>query len=67
MMLIGEAFAPLGCNTWISTFCPLFDWKVFRRVAVGYQERLEAMEAVDGWLSDGHGLDLTMLATSLEL
>jgi transketolase len=64
MMLIGEAFAALGCNTWISTFCPFFDWKVLRRVAVGYQERLEAMEAADGWLSDGHGLDLTMLATA---
>ena len=54
----------MGCNTWISTFCPFFDWKVLRRVAVGYQERLEAMEAADGWLSDGHGLDLTMLATA---
>jgi transketolase len=64
MMLIGEAFAALGCNTWISTFCPFFDWKVLRRVAVGYQERLEAMAAPDGWLSEGHGLDLTMLATA---
>ncbi|HXK03240.1 MAG TPA: transketolase C-terminal domain-containing protein [Verrucomicrobiae bacterium] len=64
MMLMGEAFAALGCNTWISTFCPFYDWKVLRRVAVGYQERLEAMEAADGWLSEGHGLDLTMLATA---
>jgi len=64
MMLIGEAFAALGCNTWISTFCPFYDWKVLRRVAVGQQERLEAMEAKDGWLSEGHGLDLTMLATA---
>ena len=64
MMLIGEAFAALGCNTWISTFCPFFDWKVLRRVAVGHQERLEAIEAPDGWLSEGHGLDLTMLATA---
>jgi transketolase len=64
MMLIGEAFAALGCNTWISTFCPFFDWKVMRRVAVGHQERQEAMEAADGWLSEGHGLDLTMLATA---
>ena len=64
MMLIGEAFAALGRNTWISTFCPFFDWKVMRRVAVGYQERLEAMEAPDGWLGEGHGLDLTMLATA---
>ena len=64
MMLIGEAFAALGCNTWISTFCPFFDWKVLRRVAVGHQERLEAIEAPNGWLSEGHGLDLTMLATA---
>ena len=35
-----------------------------RRVAVGHQERLEAMAAADGWLSEGHGLDLTMLATA---
>lgn len=61
---IGEAFAALGHQTWISTFCPFFDWKVLRRIAVGYQERLEAMEAPDGWLSEGHGLDLTMLATA---
>jgi transketolase N-terminal domain/subunit/transketolase C-terminal domain/subunit len=64
MMLIGEAFAALGNNVWISTFCPFYDWKVLRRVAVGYQERLEAREAADGWLSEGHGLDLTMLATA---
>jgi transketolase C-terminal domain/subunit len=64
MMLIGEAFAALGYNAWISTFCPFFDWKVMRRIAVGQQERLEAMEMADGWLSEGHGLDLTMLATA---
>jgi transketolase len=64
MMLMGEAFAAIGCNVWISTFCPFYDWKVLRRVAVGYQERLEAIEASDGWLSEGHGLDLTMLATA---
>jgi transketolase len=64
MMGIGEAFAILGCQTWISTFCPFFDWKVMRRIAVGHQERLEAMAAADGWLSEGHGLDLTMLATA---
>ena len=38
--------------------------KVLRRIAVGHQERLEAIEAADGWLSDGHGLDLTLLATA---
>ncbi len=64
MMGIGEAFAALGYQTWISTFCPFFDWKVMRRVAVGHQERLETMAAADGWLSEGHGLDLTMLATA---
>ncbi len=64
MMCIGEAFAALGYQAWISTFCPFFDWKVMRRIAVGHQERLEAMAAADGWLSEGHGLDLTMLATA---
>lgn len=24
---IGEAFAALGYQTWISTFCPFYDWK----------------------------------------
>jgi transketolase C-terminal domain/subunit len=62
MMNIGEAFAVLGCNTWVSTFCPFFDWKVLRRIAVGHQERLESI-AAHGWLSEGHGLDLTFLAT----
>jgi transketolase len=64
MMSIGEAFSALGHNTWISTFCPFYDWKVLRRIAVGHQERMEAIEAPDGWLSDGHGLDLTLLATA---
>jgi transketolase len=64
MMLIGEAFAALGHNTWVSTFCPFFDWKVLRRIAVGAQERQEAIESPDGWLSEGHGLDLTFLATA---
>jgi transketolase len=64
MMALGEAFAVLGFNTWTSTFCPFWDWKVMRRIAVGYQERLEAMATPGGWLSDGHGLDLTMLATA---
>jgi len=63
MMSIGEAFAALGCNAWVSTFCPFFDWKVLRRIAVGQQERLESIASRDGWLSEGHGLDLTFLAT----
>jgi transketolase C-terminal domain/subunit len=64
MMLMGEAFAALGYNAWVSTFCPFFDWKVLRRIAVGHQERLESMQRADGWLSEGHGLDLTFLATA---
>ncbi len=64
MMLMGEAFSALGSNTWVSTFCPFFNWQVLRRTAVGHQERLEAIEAEDGWLSRGHGLDLTYLATA---
>ncbi len=64
MMNIGEAFAVLGHNVWISTFCPFVDWKVLRRIAVGYQERLQSMSANNGWLTEGHGLDLTILATA---
>jgi transketolase len=64
MMCIGEAYAALGYNAWVSTFCPFFDWKVLRRIAVGAQERIESIEATDGWLSRGHGLDLTFLATA---
>jgi transketolase C-terminal domain/subunit len=64
MMLIGEAFAVLGSNAWVSTFCPFFNWQVLRRIAVGQQERLEAMESPEGWLSEGHGVDLTFLATA---
>ncbi|CAN5482485.1 hypothetical protein BH23BAC1_BH23BAC1_37870 [soil metagenome] len=66
MMLIGEAFGILGANTWISTFCPFYDWKVLRRIAVGHQERLEVIEE-KGWLTEGHGLDLTMVATAADL
>ncbi|SEI52573.1 Transketolase [Dyadobacter sp. SG02] len=66
MMLIGEAFAVLGANAWISTFCPFFDWKVLRRIAVGHQERLEVI-AANGWLSEGHGIDLTLVATAADL
>lgn len=64
MMLMAEAFGALGYNAWCSTFCPFFNWQVLRRIAVGYQERLEAIEAKDGWLSEGHGLDITFLATA---
>jgi transketolase len=64
MMALGEAFAALGYNAWTSTFCPFWDWKVMRRIAVGHQERLESIASPEGWLSKGHGLDLTMLATA---
>jgi transketolase C-terminal domain/subunit len=64
MMLMAEAFAALGRNTWCSTFCPFFNWQVLRRIAVGHQERLESIAAKEGWLSEGHGLDLTFLATA---
>ena len=67
MLGIGEAYAIHGCNTWVSTFCPFFDWKVMRRVAVGHQERLETIASPNGWLADGHGLDVTMLATAANL
>jgi len=67
MMLLGEAFAILGANVWVSTFCPFFDWKVMRRIAVGQQERLEVIAGKNGWLSEGHGLDLTMVATAADL
>lgn len=67
MMLLGEAFAILGNNTWVSTFCPFFDWKVMRRIAVGHQERLEIIADKNGWLSEGHGIDLTMVATAADL
>jgi transketolase C-terminal domain/subunit len=64
MMLLAEGFAALGYNAWCSTFCPFFNWQVMRRIAVGHQERLEAIAAKDGWLSEGHGLDITFLATA---
>ncbi|MDR1625125.1 MAG: transketolase [Spirochaetia bacterium] len=67
MMCIGESFAALGYNAWVSTFAPFFDWKVLRRIAVSQQERLEAAEMKDGWLAEGHGLDLTFLATSPDI
>ncbi len=67
MMNIGEAFASVGKNVWVSTFCPFFDWRVMRRIAVSYQERLEAMETEGGWLTEGHGLDLTFVATAPDM
>jgi len=66
MMNIGEALAVLGYNTWVSTFCPFFDWRVMRRIAIGCQERAEVIES-GGWLSEGHNLDLVFLATAPNL
>ena len=64
MMNMGEAFAALGYNVWVSTFCPFFDWRAMRRIAIGSQERQESIASVDGWLNRGHGLDLTFVATA---
>ena len=64
MMNLGEAFAVLGGNVFVSTFCPFFDWKVLRRIAVGYQERMEDIASGKGWLNEGHGLDLCFVATA---
>ena len=66
MMALGEAFAALGYNAWTSTFCPFWDWKVMRRIAVGHQERMESIAAADGWLSEGHGLDRTRALEGIE-
>ena len=63
MACVGEAFAVLGYNTWVSTFCPFFDWRVMRRIAINWQERDEAIRA-GSWLAEGHNLDLVYLATA---
>jgi transketolase len=63
MMCIGEAFAVLGYNTWVSTFCPFFDWRMMRRIAINWQERQEAIGS-ESWLSEGHNLDMVFLATA---
>jgi transketolase len=67
MMNIGEGFAALGHNVWVSTFAPFFNWQVFRRIAVSYQERMEDIESKAGWLAAGHGLDITFLSTAPNL
>jgi transketolase N-terminal domain/subunit/transketolase C-terminal domain/subunit len=64
MMCIGEAYAAMGYNVWVSTFCPFFNYNVLRRIAISHQERLEVMASDHGWLSAGHGLDLVFLATA---
>ena len=67
MMNIAEAYAVSGYNVWTSTFCPFFNWQVMRRIAVGQQERMEDIESRSGWLNEGHGLDITFLATASNL
>jgi transketolase C-terminal domain/subunit len=67
MMNIAEGFAALGYNAWTSTFAPFFNWQVLRRIAISYQERIEAIEDRDGWLNAGHGLDITFLSTAPNL
>lgn len=65
MMCVAEALASEGANVWTSTFSPFFDQRAFRRIAVSYQERKEAIE--NGWLNEGHNLDITFMATSANL
>lgn len=67
MMCMAEALAASGANVWTSTFGPFFNWQAFRRIAVSYQERQEVIEAPDGWLSEGHNLDITFLSTNSNL
>lgn len=66
MMCVAEAFASEGANVFTSTFSPFFDQRALRRIAVSYQERQEAIDA-GSWLSEGHNLDITFLATSANL
>jgi transketolase len=64
MMNIAEAYAVTGHNVWISTFCPFFDWKVLRRIAISYQELKEVIDSKGGWLTPGHNLNITFIATA---
>jgi len=67
MMCIAEGLAACGCNVWVSTFGPFFNWQALRRIAISYQERMESIETPDGWLSEGHNLDITFLSTASNL
>ncbi len=67
MMCMAEALASEGGNVWVSTFAPFFDWQAFRRIAVSYQERMETIAQADGWLNEGHNLDITFIATAANL
>lgn len=61
---VAEAFAAKGYNVWHSTFGVFYDWRVLRRITVSQQERLENIAREDGWLSEGHGLDITLFSTA---
>jgi transketolase len=67
MMCMAEALATEGANVWVSTFGPFFDWRAFRRIAVGFQERKEIIEEGSGWLSEGYNADITCVATAANL
>jgi transketolase C-terminal domain/subunit len=67
MMNIGEAYAVMGYNVWTSTFCPFWDWRVMRRIAISFQERKETIANPDGWLSEGHNLDIVFMATAADI
>jgi transketolase len=67
MMNIGEAYAVMGYNVWTSTFCPFWDWRVMRRIAISFQERKETISKADGWLSAGHNLDIVFMATAADI
>lgn len=67
MLCVAEALASEGANVWTSTFSPFFDQRALRRIGVGYQERQEAIADPESWLSEGHNLDITFLATSANL
>ena len=66
MSCVAEAYAAEGCHVWNSTFAVFFDLRALRRIAVSYQERQEAIARGD-WLSPGHNLDITFLATAPNL
>ena len=67
MMGISEAFASLGYSAWCGTFGVFINWNVMRRIATGYQERSESIAGKDGWLSEGHNLDISFIATAANL
>jgi transketolase len=64
MMNMAEGLAVNGANVWVSTFGVFFNTVALRRICVSYQERMETIESESGWLSEGHNLDITFLATA---